>query len=249
MNASNRKFILPFFCIIALLLTSCKSKLKDEEIVPPEQSYASGVSQLEKGEYKKAAEHFEKVFFQHPGNEITPQAELMQAYSLYLAGEYDDVVDVLDIFIKLHPRHVDVAYAYYLKAMANYAQVSSVLLDQSRTRYAKEDFEELIKRFPGTKYALDAALKIDLVNDHLAGKEMLVGRYYLKKKNPIAAVKRFQTVIDKYDTTSHAEEALYRLVETNLMLGLKDEALKYTSVLEYNYPAGSWAQSARNLLK
>jgi len=189
------------------------------------------------------------VFFQHPGNEITPQAELIQAYALYLAGEYDDVVDVLDIFIKLHPRHEDVAYAYYLKALANYVQISSVLLDQSRTRYAKEDFEELINRFPGTKYALDSALKIDLVNDHLAGKEMLVGRYYLKKKNPVAAVRRFQIVIDKYDTTSHAEEALYRLVETNIMLGLKGEAAKYVAVLEYNYPQGSWVHNARNLLK
>ncbi len=245
----NKKFVLSLFGLMILSLCSCKSKLKDEEIVAPEKSYAAGVVQLEKGEYKKAAEHFEKVFFQHPGNAITPQAELMQAYSLYLAAEYDDVVDVLDIFIKLHPRHEDVAYAYYLKAMANYIQVSSVLLDQSRTRYAKEGFEELISRFPGTKYALDAALKIDLVNDHLAGKEMLVGRYYLKKKNPVAAVKRFQTVIDKYDTTSHAEEALYRLVETNVMLGLKDEAEKYATVLEHNYPKGSWIHNARHLLK
>jgi len=159
----NKNFVLTFLCVMVLFLTSCKSKLKDEEIVPPEQSYNAGIAQVEKGEYKKAAEHFEKVFFQHPGNKITPQAELMQAYSLYLAGEYDDVVDVLDIFIKLHPRHEDIAYAYYLKALANYVQVSSVLLDQSRTRYAKEDFEELINRFPGTKYALDAALKIVLL--------------------------------------------------------------------------------------
>ncbi len=245
----NKKIFLFLFSLTALSLASCKSKLKDEVIVPAEESYSAGIVQLNKDEYKKAAEHFEKVFFQHPGNEITPQAELMQAYSLYLAGEYDDVVDVLDIFIKLHPRHEDIAYAYYLKALANYVQISSVLLDQSRTRYAKEDFEELIRRFPSTKYAIDAALKIDLVNDHLAGKEMLVGRYYLKKKNPIAAVKRFQTVINEYDTTSHAEEALYRLIETNLMLGLKDEAEKYVAVLEHNYPKSNWLQNARNLLK
>jgi outer membrane protein assembly factor BamD len=245
----NRNFALTFLCVISFILTSCKSKLKDEEIVPPEQSYNAGIIQIEKGEYKKAAEDFERVFFQHPGNVITPQAELMQAYSLYLAAEYDDAVDVLDIFIKLHPRHDDIAYAYYLKAMSNYAQISSVLLDQSRTRAAKEDFEEVINRFSGTKYAIDAALKIDLVNDHLAGKEMLVGRYYLKKKNPISAVKRFQTVIDEYDTTSHVEEALYRLVEANIMLGLESEAEKYNAVLEYNYPNGIWIQKARNLLK
>jgi outer membrane protein assembly factor BamD len=173
----------------------------------------------------------------------------MQAYSLYVAGEYDEAIDVLDIFIKLHPRHEDIAYAYYLKALSNYVQISSVLLDQSRTRYAKESLEELMRRFPGTKYAIDAALKIDLVNDHLAGKEMSVGRYYLKRKNPIAAIKRFQNVIEEYQTTSHAEEALYRLVESNVMLGLKDEAEKYAAVLSHNYPSGSWLHNARNLLK
>ena len=245
----NKKFVLSLFGLLILSLTSCKSKLKDEEIVPPQENYDAGIVQLEKGAYKKAAEHFEQIFFQHPGNELTPQAELMQAYSLYLASEYDDAVDVLEIFIKLHPRHEDIAYAYYLRSLANYVQVSSVLLDQSRTRYAKEGFEEVIRRFPGTKYAIDAALKIDLVNDHLAGKEMLVGRYYLNKKNPVAAIKRFQTVIDEYDTTSHAEEALYRLVETNVMLGLKDEAAKYAAVLEHNYPKGSWSSGAHNLLK
>lgn len=245
----NKKFILPLFGILVFSLISCKSKLKDEEIIPPQESYDAGVVQLEKGEYKKAAEHFEKVFFQHPGNALTPQAELMQAYSLYVAGEYDEAIDVLDIFIKLHPRHENIAYAYYLKALSNYVQISSVLLDQSRTRYAKESLEELIRRFPGTKYAIDAALKIDLVNDHLAGKEMSVGRYYLKRKNPIAAIKRFQNVIDEYQTTSHAEEALYRLVESNAMLGLKDEAEKYAAVLSHNYPSGSWLHNARNLLK
>jgi len=245
----NKNFIFLPFILLIVTLSACKSKLLDEEIIPAQQSYDSGVAQLEKGEYKKAAEHFEKVFFHHPGNEITPYAELMQAYSLYLAGEYDESADVLDIFIKLHPRHKDIAYAYYLQALDNYVQISSVKLDQSRTRYAKEGFEELINRFPGSKYALDAALKIDLVNDHLAGKEMLVGRYYLNKKNPVAAVKRFQNVIDQYDTTSHAEEALYRLVETNLMLGLKDEAAKYADVLGHNYPNGHWYAQAMGLLK
>mgnify|MGYP003402385736 CR=1 FL=1 len=246
----NRKnFIILPFVLLIVSLAACKSKLKDEDIIPARESYDAGIAKLEKGEYKKAAEHFERVFFQHPGNEITPQAELMQAYSLYLAGEYDDSADVLDIFIKLHPRHEDIAYAYYLRALDNYVQVSSVKLDQSRTRYAKEGFEELITRFPGSKYALDGALKIDLVNDHLAGKEMLVGRYYLKKKNPVAAIKRFQTVIDQYDTTSHAEEALYRLVETNLMLGLKDEAVKYEAVLGHNYPNGIWYKQAQGMMK
>jgi len=240
-----------FLITIALVsLVACQSKSKEsEEIVPAQELYNLGIKELEAKNYSKAANTFEKIFFQHPGNSITADAELMQAYSLYLDGEYDEVGDVIDIFLKLHPRHKDVAYAYYLKALANYVQISSVKLDQSRTRYAKEGLEEVIRRYPGSKYAIDAALKIDLVNDHLAGKEMLVGRYYLKKKNPIAATKRFQTVIKEYDTTTHAPEALYRLVETNLMLGLSEEAKKYANVLEHNYPQNEWTILSKNILK
>lgn len=245
----NQKFILPLFGILVFALISCKSQLKDKETIPPQERYDASVVQLKKGEYKKAAENFEQVFFQHPGNAITPQAELMQAYSLYLATEYDKAIDVLEIFIKLYPRHENIAYAYYLKALAHYVQISNILLDQARTRYAKESLEEVIRRFPGTKYAIDAAFKIDLVNDHLAGKEMSIGRYYLKKNNPIAAIKRFQNVIEEYQTTSHTEEALYRLVESNVILGLKEEAGKYTAVLSHNYQNGSWLHNAHNLLK
>jgi outer membrane protein assembly factor BamD len=240
------------FMVIAasLFLVACQSKSKDlDKIIPAQDLYNAGIKELEAKNYTKAANEFETVFFQHPGNSITADAELMQAYSLYLAGEYDEVGDVLDIFLKLHPRHENVAYAYYLKALANYVQISSVKLDQSRTRYAKEGLEEVISRFPGSKYAIDAALKIDLVNDHLAGKQMLVGRYYLTKKNPVAAIKRFQTVVEEYDTTTHIPEALHRLVESNLMLGLKDEAKKYADVLMHNYPKSSWNNFSKNLLK
>lgn len=245
----NKSYLLLLICA-SLLTSACKSKkIDDETITPINVLYENGLNLLEQHKYAKAADEFEKIFFQHPGNELTAQAELMQAYSLYLEGEYDVAADVLEMFIKLHPRHVDIAYAYYLKALSNYTQISDTKLDQSRTRFAKEDFEEVISRFPGTKYAIDAALKIDLVNDHLAGKEMLVGRYYLKKRNPISAIKRFQTVIDYYDTTSHAEEALFRLVESNVMLGLNDEAQKYAAVLGHNYPASDWYKKAHALLK
>jgi len=235
--------------VVSIALTGCKSKhVDDEKITPAPELYNEGMSKFAAGDYKKASLAFERVFFQHPGNDLTPQAELMQAYSLYLSSDYDEAVDVLDIFIKLHPRNQYVDYAYYLKALANYVQVSDVQLDQSRTRYAQEGLEEVIQRFPNTKYAVDAALKIDLVNDHLAGKEMAVGRYYLKKKNPIAAIKRFQVVIKNYDTTSHVVEALYRLVESTLMLGLIDEAKKYMTVLEHNYPDSIWYKHSRNAM-
>lgn len=245
------KIIRSLFIVTALIsLVACQSKSKDaDKIVPAQELYNLGIKELEAKNYGKASNAFEKVFFQHPGNSITADAELMQAYALYLDGEYDEVGDVLDIFLKLHPRHKDVAYAYYLKALANYVQISNVKLDQSKTRYAKEGLEEVIRRYPGSKYAIDAALKIDLVNDHLAGKEMLVGRYYLKKRNPVAAIKRFQTVVEEYDTTTHIPEALHRLVESNLMLGLADEARKYSGVLEHNYPQSKWTDFSKKLLK
>jgi len=245
-------FTKPLFSIIliSLALAACKSKLKDnEDVVPAQELYNKGVKELESGDYKKASAEFEKVFFQHPGNSITPKAELMQAYSLYLAGEYEEAVDVLDIFIKLHPRYEDIAYAYYLKALATYVQISDVRLDQSKTEYAGQGLEEVILRFPNSIYAIDAALKIDLVKDHLAGKEMFVGRYYLNKRNPVAAIKRFQIVVENYDTTSHVPEALYRLVESNIMLGLVEEAKKYATVLAHNYPDSQWHKYSDNLLK
>ena len=130
-----------------------------------------------------------------------------------------------------------------------YVQISNVKLDQSRTRYAKEGLGEVIRRFPGSKYAIDAALKIDLVNAHLAGKQMLVGRYYLKKRNPVAAIKRFQIVVEEFDTTTHIPEALHRLVESNLMIGLSDEAKKYANVLAHNYPKSKWNSFSKKLLK
>jgi len=243
-----KNFLLIIFT--SLLLTSCKSKVLDVDAMTPAQElYDEGLAQLKLKKYKKAASEFEKVFYQHPGNSMTPNAELMNAYSLYLAGEYDEAVDIIDVFIKLHPRNKNIGYAYYLGAISNYVQISDTKLDQSKTKHAKEWLEEVIARFPKSKYATDAALKIDLVNDHLAGKEMSVGRYYLKKKNPIAAIKRFQTVVDKYDTTSHISEALYRLVESNMMLGLKNEAKKYDAVLKHNYPNNKWTGYSKNLLK
>jgi outer membrane protein assembly factor BamD len=242
------KHFLPIIAV-SLILVSCKSKKEDESIVPAQELYDAGLHYLDKKEYKKASSEFEKVFYQHPGNQITPRAELMNAYTLYLMGEYDDAVDILDVFIGLHPRHEDIAYAYYLKALSSYTQISSVKLDQSRTKQARDGLEEVINRFPGSKYAIDAALKLDLANDHLAGKEMMVGRYYLKKKNPIAAIRRFQIVVEEYDTTSHIQEALYRLVESNMMMGLTDEAQKYAEVLKYNYPDSSWYKHTSHLLK
>lgn len=244
------KLYLLIIVMLSLILTGCKNKKSDDDLITPAADlYNNGLSLLEQNKYSKAAEEFGKIFYQHPGNEITPQAELMQAYSLFVSGEYEEAVDILDNFIRLHPMNIDIGYAYYLKALSYYMQISNVRLDQSRTSLAKQAFEDVINRFSGTKYAIDASLKIDLVNDHLAGKEMEVGRFYLNKNNPISAIQRFQHVIANYQTTSHAPEALYRIVESYMMLGLDDEAKKYAAVLGHNYPDSNWYKYSYNLVQ
>jgi outer membrane protein assembly factor BamD len=243
------KFLV-IFCIIALTLTGCKShKPNDEEVLPANLVYSTGKGFLEVGDYKKAAEEFEKVYYQHPGASITPQAELMEAYSLFLDGRYEDCVDVLRVFIQIHPMNQDIAYAYYLRGLAEYMQISRSELDQSITENAQKAFIELINRFPNTKYASDARLKMDLIIDHLAGNELYVARYYLIIYNPIAAIPRLQNIVNNYSTTSHTTEALYRLTEAYMILGLKDEATKYASVLGHNYNHSKWYKKAYDLIK
>ncbi|MGI4776270.1 MAG: outer membrane protein assembly factor BamD [Janthinobacterium lividum] len=243
------KIYLSPIMLACLFLSACKTnKVNNEILIPATTLYQDGLKSLDQKKYSQAAEEFDKIFYQHPGNEITPQAELMHAYSLFLAGQYDEAVDVLEIFIKLHPLNVDIAYARYLRALSYYMQISNIRLDQSRTALAKASFEEVIELYPNTKYAIDSELKIDLVNDHLAGKEMEIGRFYLDKKNPIAAIKRFQNVINNYQTTSHTSEALYRLVVSYLTLGLREEARKYAAVLGNNYIDSNWYKHSFELL-
>lgn len=232
----------------AFIVTACQSKQKDESI-SADVAYNKGLVLFKEAKYKKAAESFSTIYFQHPGNHLSTSAEIMEAYSLYLATEYEEAIDVLDIFIKLHPVHQDIAYVYYLKALSYYMQMSNPDHDQSKTYLAKASFEELISKFPNTKYAVDASLKLDLVNDHIAGSEMNIGRFYLAKNNPIAAAGRFTIVANNFQTTSHIEEALYRMVECYKMLGLKQEAEKYASVLGYNYPNSIWYQRSIALIK
>lgn len=233
----------------ALALTNCTSKGKEEVTLTAAEYYNQGTNLLENGKYDKAAKQFSKIYFRHPGSEIAPEAELMEAYSLYLSREYEEAEDVLDVFIQLHPEHSSVSYAYYLKALTYYMQISPTYLDQERTFQAKAALEEVITNFPHTKYAIDAELKLDLVNDTLAGADMNIGRFYLAQNNPIAAIDRFKSVVNNYSTTLHVQEALHRLVESYNIIGLKDEAIKYGAVLGHNYPDSSWFRKSFDLLK
>ena len=223
---------------------------REEEYVerPPEELYDTGLAFMQEGEYNKAAKAFDEVDRQHPYSEWATRAQLMSAYANYLQDKYDDALISLARFIDLHPGNKNAAYAYYLKSICYYEQIVDVGRDQKNTQLALDALTEVINRFPNTDYARDASLKLDLTRDHLAGKEMEVGRFYLERKQYLAAINRFRRVIELYQTTTHVPEALERLTECYLALGIKDEAQNAAAVLGYNYPGTDWYQDAYNLL-
>ena len=234
---------------VALFLLSACSTSKEEPLNPSaEYLYNQAYDYLQKTSYKKAAETFEKLELEHPYSKWAVKAKLMGAYAYYKDKDYDDAIISLDRFIKYHPGNKDIAYAYYMRAICYYDQITEVTKDQSNTAKAMMALEQVIIRFPGTPYAKDASMKIALTNDHLAGKEMEVGRYYLSQKNYLSALNRFSTVVNHYQTTTHIEEALYRQVEMYTILGLNDEALKAYKVLEYNYPKSKWTKNAARIV-
>jgi len=215
---------------------------------PVERLYNRAVTLLEDADYSAAATAFDEVERQHPYSIWATKAQLMAAYSHYEDNKYDDAVVALDRFIQLHPGSRDIAYAYYLKGLCYYEQISDVQRDQEVTRLAMASLREVAERYPNTKYARDARFKIDLARDHLAGKEMSVGRFYLRQHHHLAALNRFKEVIVDYQQTTHVPEALYRVVEINTMLGLTEEARKVAAVLGYNYPGSDWYVDAYELV-
>lgn len=211
--------------------------------------YNKGLEQMQAGEYRTAAKTFGEVERQHPYSAWATKAQLMQAYAQYQRNAYDEAINAAQRFITLHPGHKDAAYAYYLVALCNYEQIIDIKRDQTNTRKALESLEEVSRRFPGTPYAQDAAAKATLARDHLAGKEMEIGRYYLKKGSYLAAINRFKRVVTEYQNTSHTPEALYRLTEAYLALGIRSEAQTAAAVLGHNYPNSAWYQDAYSLLQ
>lgn len=223
---------------------------KEPEYVerPVEDIYNAALKLSDKEEWTQAAKQFDEVERQHPYSAWARRAMLMSAFCYYQANKYDEAIAAADRFIQLHPGNKDAPYAYYLKAVSLYEQIVDVGRDQEKTRTALAALEDLIQRFPGTSYARDAQLKADLTRDHLAGKEMDVGRYYLLKGQYIAAINRFRTVIEKYQTTSHCPEALERLTEAYMALGITKEAQTAAAVLGYNYPGSDWYHDSYALL-
>jgi outer membrane protein assembly factor BamD len=250
-NSRARPVLVVGLC--ALALASCASTKKNKprlayEERPVELLYATGADRLDRRQWAQAVDYFQEVERQHPYSEWSRRAILMQAFAHYQANNYDEAIGDADRFISLYPGNATAAYAHYLKAICYFEQIVDVGRDQAATGQALDNLREVTQRYPRTEYAADARLKIDMVNDQLAGKEMTIGRYYLRQGDTLAAVGRFRTVVDKYQTTSHTPEALYRLVESYLTLGLLDEAKKNGAVLGYNYPGDAWYSDAYRLL-
>lgn len=213
-----------------------------------ETLYAEAKSRLDRGNTRLAAALFDEVERQHPYSPWARRAQLMSAFSYYVAQDYNQAIQSAQRFLSIHPGNKDAPYAYYLVALSYYEQISDVQRDQSITKQARAALIEVNRRFPASEYAADARLKLDLVNDHLAGKEMEIGRGYQKSGQVLAAQLRFQNVINEYQTTSHAPEALFRLAETSLALGVPQEAVKYAAVLGANYPGTEWYEKAYRLI-
>ena len=229
-------------------LVACSSPEPEIPDTPVETLYNNAKDSLDSGQPEKAAKLFDEVERQHPYSKWATQAQLMSAYSYYQVDKYDDAIPALERFIELHPGNRSAAYAFYLRALCYYEQIEDVTRDQGNTELAQRALSDVVARFPNTPYSRDATVKLDLVRDHLAGKEMAVGRYYMERGQYLAGINRFKNVIDQYQTTTHVPEALERLTESYVALGIYDEAERTASVLGYNYPGSDWYQDAYNLL-
>ncbi len=211
--------------------------------------YNAAKYRLDRGQFKLAAALFDEVERQHPYSPWARRAQLMSAFSYYANRDYTESIQAAQRFLSIHPGNKDAPYAYYLISLCYYEQIADVTRDQKITQQALAALGELIRRYPTSRYAADARLKLDLVNDHLAGKEMEVGRFYQRRGLWLAATLRFRTVIDSYQTTTHTPEALERLVECYLSLGIPAEAQKAAAVLNANYPQSEWYERAYKLMR
>ena len=234
---------------VLLLVAACSDDDFGYQERSVEELYNNAMDELLDGSYVEAAQGFDEVERQHPYSVWATRAQIMAAYAYYKNNDYDESIISAGRFIKLHPGHRDVAYAYYLNAVSYYGQISDVGRDQEMTELALVSLEELVRRFPDTSYSRDARLKIDLTRDHLAGKEMDIGRYYLVRANYVAAVNRFHRVIERFQTSSHVPEALHRLTESYLALGVPHEAQAAAAVLGYNFPGSDWYLDSYALLE
>ena len=245
--------ILLFF-VICVSFSSCskepinKSTIKEKSLeLQVQEAYNEGMDSLEGGDVLFAAKKFNEAEMLFPQAKSAPQSALMAAYSYYTQDYYGDAIAELERFLKVYPTHKDLVYAYYLLAVCYYEQIVDEKKDLRSITKAKKNFNIILRDHSNTEYAIDAEFKIDLINDILAAKEMYLGRYYFDKKKWIPAINRFREIIDNYDTTIYAEEALHRLVEVHYTIGLINEAEKYAQLLGYNYQSSKWYENSYSL--
>ena len=240
--------------IILILFGSCSKEVSKKTLIKEkslelqvEEAYKEGMEALNDGDVLFAAKKFNEAEILFPQANSAPQSALMAAYSYYTQDYYGDAIAELKRFLKVYPAHKDLGYVYYLLAICYYEQIVDEKKDLQSIINAKENFNIILKNYPNTEYAIDAEFKIDLINDILAAKEMYLGRYYFDRKKWIPAINRFREIIDNYDTTIYAEEALHRLVEVHYTIGLIDEAEKYAQLLGYNYQSSKWYENSYSL--
>jgi len=245
------KFYKIFFLIIFVILTSCSSENKKISIIEESDlelqmidAYKEGYEELEKGDVIYAAKKFNEAELLYPQSKWASKAVLLSAYAYYSQNYYDRSIEELERFIKKYPNHKNMDYAYFLLAMCYYENIIDEKKDLEPLLLSKQKFEFILKNYPDTDFAQDAKFKIGLIQDVMASKEMYIGKYYLKKGKWVAAINRFKTVLNKYETTIYVEEALHRLVETNYKIGLEDEAKKYANLLGYNYQSSQWYEQS-----
>ena len=245
--------ILVFF-IILILFSSCskekitKSTIKEKNLeLQVQEAYSEGMESLKAGDVLFASKKFNEAEMLFPQADTAPQSALMAAYSYYTQDYYGDAIAELKRFLRVYPTHKDLVYAYYLLAICYYEQIVDEKKDLQSIVNAKKNFNIILNNYPDTEYAIDAEFKIDLIDDILAAKEMYLGRYYFERKKWIPAINRFREIVDNYDTTIYAEEALHRLVEVHYTIGLIDEAERYAQLLGYNYQSSKWYENSYSL--
>ena len=241
-----------FLFAILIVLTACS----DTKLMTPETEgeklqilYSDAMELVRKRDFVDAAALFEDIERQYPYSKWSNQAQLMSGFCYYKSSMYNDSLDALERFIALYPGSNKISYAYYLRALNYFEQISDVEKDQTITTKAKRSFEEVIKKFPESEFASDALIRIDIINDRLAAKEMEIARYYQFNHQWISAINRYNKILDEYKTSVYTEETLHRLVEIYYSLGLHEEAKRYAATLQYNFPGSDWYQKSYELVE
>ena len=240
-----------YFFLIVLLCFSCSKKDIEKSTIQEVnleaqmiEAYKEGLKELEAGDVIYAAKKFNEAEILFPQSEYAPKSALMAAYSYYTQNYYGDAMAELIRFIRVYPNHKDVVYAEYLLGLCYYEQIVDEKKDLQSILNAKKTFNSLISKYPDSEFATDATFKINLIDEILAAKEMYIARYYVDRKKWISAINRFRVVVDDYDTTIYAEEAIHRLVEIYYIIGIESEAKKYANLLGYNYQSSEWYEKS-----